>query len=66
MGMAWNLGSKLFIVLATFVVIRLFGAELAGMSSDEISVVLVLFLFFTAFAVSFGILLDRKRRVPVR
>ena len=66
MGMAWNLGSKLFIVLATFVVIRLFGRQLEGMSSDEISVILVLFLFFTAFAVSFGILLDRKRRVPIK
>ena len=66
MGMGWSLGSKLFIVLATFVVIRLFGRQLEGMSSDEISVILVLFLFFIAFAVSFGILLDRKRRVPVR
>ena len=66
MGMVFSLGSKLFIVLATFIVIRLFGAQLAGMSSDEISVVLVLFLFFTAFAVSFGILMDRKRRVPIR
>tara|TARA_Y100001951_G_C11217689_1_gene226817 strand:- start:179 stop:379 length:201 start_codon:yes stop_codon:yes gene_type:complete len=66
MGMAWGLAGKLFIVLATFVVIRLFGRQLEGMSSDEISVILVLFLFFTAFAVSFAILLDRKRRVPMR
>tara|TARA_Y100000296_G_C5140868_1_gene240913 strand:+ start:904 stop:1104 length:201 start_codon:yes stop_codon:yes gene_type:complete len=65
MGIAWSLGSKLFIIFTTFLLIRVFGKELSGMTPDEISVVLVMFLFFTSFVIAFTVLMDRKRRVPI-